>query len=1397
MGRELGSCSRCEPGKYSLGDGAPSCPLCPAGQYNIEWGQAGCDACLSSTYAGPGSSQCDTCGYSDYRQQTASVPSLPDARYGIDCAAGQVLGTLPGYWSSQPLTYNNTNETSTWKCPVEAACLGGLNSSCAEGHTGVACVRCVEGWYTEAYGKKPCIPIPNWDPSMSVAGNPALWAVTFSGLLITAALSALLMAVNYRLTANEADDDVTPPWDPDGLEENALLLEEQQAVLQSVDVKSEKGSGRGGRRGSVIALGGGEHHLLSVRSFSMEEASEDPPHVWIMHEVDGPHARKAEVSECSSRSSPGRRPSLAHHGCHLKQIVRHQSATHSTIVADVKAAQSGTSTVPFCQMLATTLRKYSMRVMTEPEDEEEAERTLSTAHICVFLLSDHFFFDERAVKLLKLAVAKSRTCIMIAMPGSKWGEKGDKTFPENAFNSTWTPFVPEVAPAFAEIAVTWESEYPHACFEELIKRASSHLQRLTGEQVVDMEAVRIKLAQAEDREVRKAAKATPVGVTLEWDWDSKTFDVFLSHKITDAKDVVLTWYNALTALGYNPFLDRLSLDAVENIPQYVRETVTFAIAVTANLWQSYWCAVELITAIDWHMQGKLNILLIPVQGEKYTNSFGATLDSPTPKIMMQNFAKWFPLNSMLTDQSRGHIEELYGGGEFTASRTVKHTLMHYKSFERLFIARCGKSIASRKMIAQLIAAGGMTVEDQAEKLAPFIFEANAIRKGKGDEERYTVRLGHGKSALGYENLADNTQLELRVVEQLVKPDDPDSTPQDLADYGANEFVQVLRKMRLHSGGIGTTATKALFIFKQWQVLEAVNTDSINQVVEVVREGLAPVREIFKSLLSFVQIGASLVLTFPTIAFPDVFKDISGIFDVFNLDFINLDLLQAALKSSTDFCSNALTIGYVFTVYLGAIAASYKFIKWKYKPPLHRKRVFLDRSIALIVLSCLMMYPILSMRILRLFATRSFGSTEVLSVDWRLEVSDVHVGGCQAQGALFIVLYVAGIPLTFLAVLYNVSRTFKPIDLTQVGAEKALAKDRRNVRRFGVLYAKFEQRCWWWEIVDTARKLILMGVLIFIAPGTVTQIWVSIALSLCFVLLQTFYMPFVNFKVDIIATSGQICTTMTLLVVLGIRLNLADEGVLVTQFTSALLVMFSVIPLCLGVYIIFDAVGHVAKLERKKFHARKKLPAVLRDDEPNIESDPLEGETGDCVENRSKSGGSRLLGPYNSVFSAASAVSLGRCRVGLRFAGSRMHSAVSGSGSSLTSNNKQASAHTPGKLSATDQSSASDSSDVPPTSPPTLIGSPSRRSQPLHNGLTRRMHSIMRLTQCQSTHLSEPSTLSPVKADRPRAPKQASLRQPPDTPPCPPPSPPLTSAGSPASTAPLSPTVQFSDASLTV
>ena len=46
------------------------------------------------------------------------------------------------------------------------------------------------------------------------------------------------------------------------------------------------------------------------------------------------------------------------------------------------------------------------------------------------------------------------------------------------------------------------------------------------------------------------------------------------------------------------------------------------------------------------------------------------------------------------------------------SRLVMHTLMHYKSFERLLIARIGPSIARHIALEEVVASGGPTVASQ-------------------------------------------------------------------------------------------------------------------------------------------------------------------------------------------------------------------------------------------------------------------------------------------------------------------------------------------------------------------------------------------------------------------------------------------------------------------------------------------------------------------------------------------------------------------------------------------------------------------------------------------------------------------------------------------------------------
>jgi hypothetical protein len=63
------------------------------------------------------------------------------------------------------------------------------------------------------------------------------------------------------------------------------------------------------------------------------------------------------------------------------------------------------------------------------------------------------------------------------------------------------------------------------------------------------------------------------------------------------------------------------------------------------------------------MRTQLNILLVPIQGEVWTDpKSGELFEFPTPVMVLQNHDKWFPDGSSTT---RERIEKLFGGGEYT------------------------------------------------------------------------------------------------------------------------------------------------------------------------------------------------------------------------------------------------------------------------------------------------------------------------------------------------------------------------------------------------------------------------------------------------------------------------------------------------------------------------------------------------------------------------------------------------------------------------------------------------------------------------------------------------------------------------------------------------------------
>ena len=659
-----GTCSPCGMGSFAT-DGADQCTACPRGKFSRRVMAAECVACSPGTYSAAGATQCSSCGLRDRRQRTAETQNgdmSSNSPFGIDCADGVLTsGVLPEHWAGAPVNEGNANLTRVWACETQGVCLGGVNSSCREGHTGVLCADCLEG-YTRRV-ERLCEPF-----SGDSSGAGLLLAI----VLLACSMLGCCLALVCCLHARPRIPTPKPPWLADGggaAPKHAAPPRGEKAydvwVHREADHLLPFAFGEGlvidlrkfgidarvdQRRHSVVVEEevrpqhrpqGRRHHRPSLFShlphLSKRRGSHMPhlPHFHMPHiALHRAHNRSRDhvLKPTGTAQRDGQKKSVDGH----KNSISFQEAygLHRSAKSEEPHAEGTTGDARWTDLrMALKLQRFFRKMQKMPV---VPQGELDDAAVCIFNLTDSFFQDQRSVDLLKRAVQLSKPIELIVLPYAKWGPEHDKPFPENVFNPHWEPYLPELGDAFRTIAINWKVEYRPACLLQAVERIAPLLRHK-----VDPAMAKEKCTAMETEELRRAAAWRPKEVTLEWNWEEKVYDVFLSHKITDAKDIVLSWYNTLSAMAYKPFLDRLTLDKVENIPTYVEQTATFVIAVSTNLFQSYWCAVELCKAVDCHEQGKLNILLVPIEGDTWTMPESeAKIFFPTPEIVLAKFGTW-------------------------------------------------------------------------------------------------------------------------------------------------------------------------------------------------------------------------------------------------------------------------------------------------------------------------------------------------------------------------------------------------------------------------------------------------------------------------------------------------------------------------------------------------------------------------------------------------------------------------------------------------------------------------------------------------------------------------------------------------------------------------------------
>jgi predicted outer membrane repeat protein len=204
---------------------------------------------------------------------------------------------------------------------------------------------------------------------------------------------------------------------------------------------------------------------------------------------------------------------------------------------------------------------------------------------------------------------------------------------------------------------------------------------------------------------------------------------------------------------------------------------------------------------------------------------------------------------------------------------------------------------------------------------------------------------------------------------------------------------------------------------------------------------------------------------------------------------------------------------------------------------------------------LLIYPSISTRVLRQFACEQIGQVFVLLFDNNVQCYSFRWIGHSVVAVFGIVLFVVGIPVLFIVLLWKARNEkiaalwhackMSPKRLEQVLKEAEadaellrehwqLDKDgdgdptpeekkaaaltylrRKNMRhhltfeRLGFLYYSYNEKHWWYEIVELSRKLFLNGVIVLVPEAVTARIMMGLMLCLGYSLMVNIVRPYSN------------------------------------------------------------------------------------------------------------------------------------------------------------------------------------------------------------------------------------------------------------------------------------------------
>ena len=116
------------------------------------------------------------------------------------------------------------------------------------------------------------------------------------------------------------------------------------------------------------------------------------------------------------------------------------------------------------------------------------------------------------------------------------------------------------------------------------------------------------------------------------------------------------------------------------------------------------------------------------------------------------------------------------------------------------------------------------------------------------------------------------------------------------------------------------------------------------------------------------------------------------------------------------------------------------------------------------------------------------------IDYSISCTSQYYKSGRAYAIFMFFVYPIGVPILYFCLLYSIRNI-----ISESNKEKSF-KSSHKITPFKFLFDSYTSEYWYWEVIETIRRLLLTGILVVGGIGTSLKLAISMVISMIFIKL---------------------------------------------------------------------------------------------------------------------------------------------------------------------------------------------------------------------------------------------------------------------------------------------------------